>query len=52
LEELVGMFAKGAGVGAWIFGFALVIAITIPVVGFILMMIGRVLKIGRKGDDL
>ena len=52
MEQLIGMFEKGAGVGAWIIGLALVLAVATPVVGLILTLIGKILRIGRKEDEL
>ena len=52
MEQLIGMFVKGAGAGAWIIGLAIVLTLAMPVVGLLLSLIGRMFSIGRKEDEL
>lgn len=44
------MFERGVGVGAWVVGFLLVLALAFPAVALILSVIGRLLRIGRRED--
>ena len=46
------MMLKGAGVGAWVVGMALVLAVALPVFGVLLAVIAKVLRIGRGEDDV
>ena len=46
------MMLKGAGVGAWVVGAALVLAVALPVFGVLFAVIAQILKIGRKEDDV
>ena len=46
------MMLKGAGVGAWVVGAALVLAVALPVFGVLFAVIARVLRIGKGEDEL
>lgn len=46
MSELWRMFQLGAGVGAWVAGLALVVAIMLPVFGILMAVIARVLRGG------
>ena len=55
MNELWMMFQKGAGIGAWVVGLALVLALALPVFGVLFALIARVLRAGtgsgkEKGD--
>lgn len=57
MNELWMMFQKGAGIGAWVVGLALVLTLALPVFGILFAVIARVLRGGanagraeRKGD--
>ena len=52
MSEIFGMFLKGAGVGAWVIGFAFALTVALPVLGLLFAVIARILKIGRKEDDV
>ena len=43
---------KGVGVGAWAIGFAFALVVALPVFGVLFAVIARILKIGRKEDDV
>ena len=45
------MMLNGAGVGAWVVGMALVLAVALPVFGVLFAVIAKVLRIG-KGDEI
>lgn len=42
------MMLKGAGVGAWVVGMALVLAVALPVFVVLFAVIARVLNIGNR----
>ena len=46
------MMLKGAGVGAWVVGMALVLAVALPVFGVLFAVIAKVLRIGKGADDV
>ena len=52
MSEIFEMFLKGVGVGAWAIGFAFALTVALPVVGLLFAVIARILKIGRKEDDI
>ena len=52
MSEIFGMLMKGVGVGAWAIGFAFALAVALPVFGVLFAVIARILKIGRKEDDV
>ena len=52
MSEIFGMFLKGVGVGAWAIGFAFALVVALPVFGVLFAVIARILKIGRKEDEL
>ena len=52
MSEIFGMFLKGVGVGAWAIGFAFALTVALPVLGVLFAVIARILKIGRKDDDV
>ena len=52
MSEIFGMFLKGVGVGAWAIGFAFALVVALPVFGVLFAVIARILKIGRKEDDV
>ena len=45
------MMLKGAGVGAWVVGMALVLAVALPVFGVLFAVIGWILRGGKRRDD-
>lgn len=51
MNEIWTMMAKGAGVGAWVVGAGLVLAIALPVFGVLFAVIAKVLRIGGKEDE-
>lgn len=52
MNEVWTMMLKGAGVGAWVVGAGLVLAIALPVFGVLFAVIAKVLRGGKSGDDL
>ena len=52
MSEIFGMLMKGVGVGAWAIGFAFALVVALPVFGVLFAVIARILKIGRKEDDV
>ena len=52
MSEVWMMFAKGAGIGAWVVGAALVLTVALPVFGVMFALIGRVLGGRRNSDEL
>ena len=42
------MFARGAGVGAWVVGLGLVLVVALPVFGVLFALIARVLRTGNR----
>lgn len=52
MSEVWTMMQKGAGVGAWVVGAGLVLAIALPVFGVLFAVIARVLRGGEKEDEL
>lgn len=55
MNELWMMFQRGAGIGAWVVGLALVLTLALPVFGILFAVIARILRGGaahaeRKGD--
>lgn len=52
MNEVWTMMLKGAGVGAWVVGAGLVLAIALPVFGVLFALIARVLSMGKKEDGL
>ena len=52
MSEIFGMFLNGVGVGAWAIGFAFALTVALPVLGVLFAVIARILKIGRKDDEL
>lgn len=48
MNEVWTMMLKGAGVGAWVVGAGLVLAIALPVFGVLFAVIGKVLRMGGK----
>ena len=50
MSEVWTMMLKGAGVGAWVVGMALVLAVALPVFVVLLTAIAKVLRMG-KGED-
>lgn len=52
MNELWAMFQRGAGIGAWVVGFAVVVTVAMPVYALMTALIGWVLRGGRrKGSD-
>lgn len=51
MSELLAMFQRGAGVGAWVVGMALVLAVALPVFGVLFSLMAWVLRLGRHGDE-
>ena len=45
------MMLKGAGVGAWVVGAALVLTVALPVFGMLFAVIGWILRGGKRRDD-
>lgn len=52
MNEVWTMMLKGAGVGAWVVGAGLVLAIALPVFGVLFTVIAKVLSMGKKEDEL
>lgn len=52
MNEVWTMMLKGAGVGAWVVGAGLVLAIALPVFGVLFAVIAKVLSMGKKEDEL
>lgn len=48
MSELGMMFVKGAGVGAWIVGVLLVVAVALPVFGVMFSVIAKTLRAGTN----
>ena len=48
MSELWLMFQRGAGVGAWVVGMALVMTVALPVFGVIFAVIAKILDRGDK----
>lgn len=51
MNELWMMFQRGAGVGAWVVGAALVLTVAMPVFGVLFAVIGWILRGGKRRDD-
>lgn len=51
MSEVWTMMQKGAGVGAWVVGAGLVLAIALPVFGVLFAVMAKVLRIGGKEDE-
>lgn len=49
MSEVWTMMQKGAGVGAWVVGAGLVLAIALPVFGVLFAVIAKVLSTGNGG---
>ena len=52
MNEVWTMMLKGAGVGAWVVGAGLVLAIALPVFGVLFAVMAKVLSMGKKEDKL
>ena len=52
MSEVWTMMLKGACVGAWVVGMALVLAVALPVFGALFAVIAKVLRIGKGEDEL
>jgi hypothetical protein len=52
MSEVWSMMLKGAGVGAWVVGMALVLAVALPVFGVLFAVIAKALRFGRGADDV
>jgi len=52
MSEVWSMMLKGAGVGAWVVGMALVLAVALPVFGVLFAVIAKVLRMGKGDDEL
>ena len=50
MNDIWTMMARGAGVGAWVVGMALVLAVALPVFGVLFAVIARVLRISGASD--
>ena len=50
MSEVWTMMLKGAGVGAWVVGMALVLAVALPVFGVLFAVIAKVLRISGASD--
>ena len=48
MNEIWTMMARGAGVGAWVVGAALVLVVALPVFGVLFAVIAKVLRIGSR----
>lgn len=51
MNEVWTMMLKGAGVGAWVVGAALVLTVALPVFGVLFAVIGWILRGGKRRDD-
>ena len=50
MSEVWTMMLNGAGVGAWVVGMALVLAVALPVFGVLFAVIAKVLRIYGASD--